>query len=226
MAKATPTRHSFRIYEKTTHDSADRCNHSTRHPFHRQQDQLIEFSGCGGGAKVQSHKLPAVAGSNLRNVFMFDPLIIYADGSYDPATQTGGWAFAVYETGQLIHSAHGNDAGLTNNTFEVLAVMNAVMWVHGHAQGRQVVLRTDSVHVVEGCRHWRAIWRGNGWKRINPNQRARKRQIADASLWKELDGFLLRHPTIEIEWCKAHSGIEGNEMVDRMARAAGKMLPP
>lgn len=157
---------------------------------------------------------------------MSNPLIIYADGSYDPASQTGGWAFVVYEAGQLIHSAHGTEAGPSNNTFEVLAVMYAMMWVDGHVQGNQVVLRTDSVHVVEGCQHWRTIWRGNGWKRINPNQRARKRQIPDADLWKKLDSFLLLHPAIEIEWCKAHSGIEGNEMVDTMARAAGKTLQP
>lgn len=147
------------------------------------------------------------------------PLIIYADGSHDPVIQAGGWAFVVYEAEHLIHKTQGKEAGITNNRFEVLAVLNALKWLKLNAADRKTILRTDSTHVVEGCHRWRAIWRGNGWKRINPNQRARKRQIPDADLWQELDSLLLDQPGVDIEWCKGHSGIEGNELADSLARS-------
>ena len=111
------------------------------------------------------------------------------------------------------------EIGLTNNSFEVMAVMNALLWLDAHASGRAAILWTDSAHVVEGCHRWRKIWRTNGWKRINPNSRARKRQIPDEALWRNVDSLLLDNPNVTIEWCKGHSGIEGNDLADALARA-------
>lgn len=148
------------------------------------------------------------------------PLKIYADGSYDPVAISGSWAFVVFETGQQLHSARGMEIGLTNNSFEVMAVMNALLWLDAHASGRTAILWTDSAHVVEGCHRWCKIWRTNGWKRINPNSRARKRQIPDEALWRNVDRLLLGNPNVTIEWCKGHSGIEGNDLADALARAA------
>lgn len=146
------------------------------------------------------------------------PLTIYADGSYDPVAISGSWAFLVFESGQQLHAARGEEIGLTNNSFEVMAVMNALSWLDAHASGRAAILWTDSAHVVEGCYRWRKIWRTNGWKRINPNSRARKRQIPDAALWRNVDRLLLGNPNVSIEWCKGHSGITGNDLADALAR--------
>ncbi|MQB09250.1 MULTISPECIES: RNase H family protein [Agrobacterium] len=148
------------------------------------------------------------------------PLKIYADGSYDPVAISGSWAFVVFETGQQLHSARGMEIGPTNNSFEVMAVMNALLWLDAHASGRTAILWTDSAHVVEGCHRWCKIWRTNGWKRINPNSRARKRQMPDEALWRNVDRLLLGNPNVTIEWCKGHSGIEGNDLADALARAA------
>ncbi|HCD84234.1 MAG TPA: ribonuclease HI, partial [Agrobacterium sp.] len=115
-------------------------------------------------------------------------------------------------------AARGMETGLTNNAFEVMAVMNALLWLDAHAPGRTARLWTDSAHVVEGCHRWREIWRTNGWKRINPNSRARKRQIPDGALWRNVDRLLLRNPNVDISWCKGHSGIAGNDLADILAR--------
>lgn len=145
-------------------------------------------------------------------------LEIYTDGSYDPVAQSGSWAFVVFEAEQQFHAARGMETGLTNNAFEVTAVMNALLWLDAHAPGRTARLWTDSAHVVEGCHRWREIWRTNGWKRINPNSRARKRQIPDVVLWRNVDRLLLRNPNVDISWCKGHSGIAGNDLADILAR--------
>lgn len=146
------------------------------------------------------------------------PLSIYADGSYDPIALSGSWAFVVFETEHQIHAARGMEIGLTNNSFEVMAVLNALLWLDANASYRTATLWTDSAHVVEGCHRWREIWRTNGWKRINPNSRARKRQIPDGALWRSVDRLLLGNPNVAIKWCKGHSGITGNDLADNLAR--------
>jgi ribonuclease HI len=66
---------------------------------------------------------------------------------------------------------------------------------------------------------WRAIWRNNGWKRIDPNSRARRRNIPDAALWQRLDLLLDQNSNVTVKWCKGHSGIAGNEDADMLARS-------
>ncbi|UXS34944.1 ribonuclease HI [Agrobacterium tumefaciens] len=149
---------------------------------------------------------------------MSDALQIFTDGSFDDASRSGGWAFVVHEGGDQVHSASGRTAGSSNNMFEVLAVLNALSWIAAEAPTRAVTLWTDSVHVIEGCHRYRAIWRNNGWKRITPNQRSRRRPIPDREIWQQLDSLLERHPQVVVEWCKGHSGTVGNEHADALAR--------
>jgi ribonuclease HI len=151
---------------------------------------------------------------------MSDVLQAFIDGSFDAKTQLGGWAVVVLDDDRRVHVASGTAEGPSNNSFEVLAALQALVWLDANAKGRPVILRTDSFHVVEGCHRWRAIWRGNGWSRINPNPQARRRKIPDANLWRQLDALLTRNPGATIEWCKGHSGVLGNENADAMAAEA------
>ncbi|UFW80142.1 ribonuclease H family protein [Rhizobium sp. SU303] len=154
---------------------------------------------------------------------MPDTLHIDADGSFDAASLTGGWAVVALDGDQRMHAASGFDTGLSNNTFEVLAAVKALSWIEAEAAGRAVTVWTDSNHVVEGCRRWRAIWRNNGWKRIDPNLRARRRSIPDAHLWQQLDALLQNNSIVEVELCKGHSGILGNDHADALARNVARI---
>ncbi|MDH7801890.1 MULTISPECIES: ribonuclease H [unclassified Rhizobium] len=154
---------------------------------------------------------------------MSNTLHIFTDGSFDDASQSGGWAFVVHEGGDLIHSASGKTVGASNNTFEVLAVLNAMSWIAAEAPARAVTLWTDAVHVIEGCRRYRVIWRTNGWKRITPNQHTRRRSIPDMEIWQQLDDLLERHPHVVVDWCKGHSGTVGNEHADELARGVARL---
>lgn len=144
----------------------------------------------------------------------------YADGSFDAASHSGGWAFVVMDGDGQIHAAAGAMTGSSNNTFEVMSVAKAVFWLASEAPTAAAVIWTDSAHVVEGCSRWRHIWRGNGWKRVRANSHERRRPIPDAELWQELDALLVLNPQVRIHLCKGHSGIAGNEMADEAARAA------
>lgn len=145
-------------------------------------------------------------------------LHVFTDGSFDPSTRYGGWAFVVFEDNQLLFHARGAEGGKSNNSLEVLAVLQAVKWLSDFAPGRIATLWTDSVHVVDGCLNWRAIWRNNGWKRIEHNSRARRRTIPDASLWQALDVLLDRNPSVGVAWCKGHVNNPGNDHAHSLAR--------
>ncbi|WP_079211240.1 ribonuclease H family protein [Brucella pituitosa] len=147
---------------------------------------------------------------------------IHTDGSFDFASHSGGWAFIVYEGDCQLHAASGSAPGLSNNSFEVLAVLNAMSWIATAIPTRKVTLWTDSVYVIEGCHRWRAIWRSNGWKRITAKPHVRHRKIADREIWRQLDALLERYPQVGVQWCKGHAGVIGNELADRQARHAAR----
>ncbi|WP_105432311.1 RNase H family protein [Neorhizobium sp. T6_25] len=147
-------------------------------------------------------------------------LHVYADGSFDAASRSGGWAFVVMDGDRQIYVAAGTMVGPSNNTFEVLSVVQAASWLEREALTAAAVVWTDSAHVLVGCSRWRHIWRGNGWKRVRANSNERRRLIPDVELWRELDRFLEGNPQVRVHLCKGHSGIAGNEMADEAARAA------
>lgn len=126
----------------------------------------------------------------------------------------------VVEAGRQVQVVNGATSGSSNNSPEVLSVLNATSWIETCAPTMPVIVWTDSAHVVEGCNRWRLIWRGNDWKRIRSNSHNRCCAIPDAKLWQQLDVLLERNPQIRIELCKGHSGIPGNDHADIAARAA------
>lgn len=151
---------------------------------------------------------------------MISPFHVYADGSFDTVSRSGGWAFVVMEGDCQIHTSSGTISGPSNNTFEILAAIQAVSWLEREASTAAAVIWTDSAHVVEGCDRWRHIWRGNGWKRVRANSHERRRSIPDAELWQELDATLERNPAARIQLCKGHSGIVGNDLAHAAAKLA------
>jgi ribonuclease HI len=156
---------------------------------------------------------------------MMDAMQIFTDGSFDAASRSGGWAFVVMEGDRQIHVAYGATTGSSNNTFEVLSVVNALSWLAKEAAVMPVVVQpvilwTDSAHVFEGYSRWRFIWRGNGWKRVRANAHERRRAIPDMKLWQDLDDLLEGNTKVRIQMCKGHTGISGNEDADSAAKAA------
>lgn len=160
----------------------------------------------------------AVFGFAVMLAGVLKELDVFADGSFHAGRRSGGWAFVVIEGELQVLAAHGSTEGRSNNSLEVLAVLQAMSWITSEAAGCDVTLWTDSIHVIEGCRRWLPIWRNNGWKQIDPNPLRRRRTIPDVALWRRLDLLLAANPNVGIEWCKGHSAIAGNDRADTLAR--------
>jgi ribonuclease HI len=144
----------------------------------------------------------------------------YADGSYDPDSDVGGWGYAVYRDGVEIVWDKGRLAGTSNNAMELLSLLEAARWINANSAGERSTLWTDSAYAVNGCQRWRHIWKNWNWRKRGANARARSRSVPDAELWKAIDAELTKNPLIVVRWCKGHAGLSGNERADRLAEEA------
>ena len=144
-------------------------------------------------------------------------LQLFVDGCYEPGSGHGGWAFVAYRNGVEIAFDRGGADNAGNNVMEVTALLKAMAWIDGNAAGEPAVIWSDSRHAVKGCNHLRPIWRSNGWKKADPNPKARRRTIADPDLWKAIDLQLSQNHQMTVAWCKGHFGIDGNERADELA---------
>ena len=131
---------------------------------------------------------------------------IYVDGSYDHKQRQYSWAFAVYEGKQLIHTASGlgqdTDAAATRNVAgELAATVAAVKWAQQQAVDR-ITIHHDYIGISE--------WATGKWK-TNTTVTKQYAQFISAFLgW------------VQFNKVAGHSGVEGNELADKLAGEALK----
>ena len=134
---------------------------------------------------------------------------IYTDGACRGNPGPGGWG-ATLEMGEHFRELSGAEAMTTNNRMELMAVIAAL-----EALKRPVPIKlyTDSEYVRRGITEWLKSWTARGWKTAD------RKPVKNQDLWGRLDAIASRHE-IEWHWVKGHSGVPGNERVDRLANAA------
>ena len=134
---------------------------------------------------------------------------IYTDGACRGNPGPGGWG-ATLEMGEHFRELSGAEAMTTNNRMELTAVISAL---EALKRPVPVKLYTDSEYVRRGITEWLKSWKARGWKTAD------KKPVKNQDLWERLDAVAARH-RIEWHWVKGHSGVPGNERVDRLANAA------
>jgi ribonuclease HI len=85
---------------------------------------------------------------------------------------------------------------------ELTAAIAALRWV---PEGSSVRIISDSSYVTN-------LW---GIKRIDRGERNEKNH----DLWEALRDAIAVHRSVETQWVKGHSGVEGNERADLLADA-------
>ena len=142
-------------------------------------------------------------------------LIAYTDGACAGNPGPGGWAWAI-DGGA---SESGGEAVSTNQRMEVTAVLEALRTLLPRTTG-VVRIVSDSTYVVNCFKQrWWANWERNGWKN------SQKQPVANQDLWKPLIEVVKADiARVEFVWVKGHSGNPMNDLVDRLAVAACKVM--
>ena len=140
---------------------------------------------------------------------MTDRIRIHTDGACRGNPGPGGWG-VVLQHHKRSKTLHGYEAETTNNRMELTAVIEGLQAL---SRPCKVELLTDSKYVMQGMQEWIGQWKQNGWKT------AAKKPVKNVDLWQQLDHQAQRHE-ITWQWVKGHSGVDGNELADRLANQA------
>ncbi|HEY9632148.1 MAG TPA: ribonuclease HI [Coleofasciculaceae cyanobacterium] len=143
----------------------------------------------------------------------------YTDGACIGNPGPGGWGTVVYFTDGSVYEMGGAEAQTTNNRMEMQAAVHALKLLRASGQIQPVTLYTDSEYVKNGITKWVKSWKKKGWKT------AQGKVVLNQDLWETLDE--LNSSIVDWQYVRGHSGNEGNERCDAIARAfaIGKPLP-
>lgn len=135
----------------------------------------------------------------------------YTDGACSGNPGPGGWGTVVYFKDGSIYEMGGAEQLSTNNRMELLAAIHALKILKASGQTEPVTLYTDSEYVKNGITKWIKGWKKKGWKN------AEGKAVANQDLWETLDA--VNSPLVDWQYVRGHSGNEGNERCDAIARA-------
>jgi ribonuclease HI len=129
---------------------------------------------------------------------------IYVDGSYDNNKKQYSWAFAVYNGSEVIHTANGigenADAVSTRNVAgELEATVKAVQWAEKQ-DVQSITIHHDYIGISE--------WATGKWKTNNNTTQTYACFIRPYLDW------------VYFNKVAGHTGIEGNELADKLAGQA------
>lgn len=141
---------------------------------------------------------------------------IFCDGGCDPNPGRAGSGSAVYREGKLAELWYGlyNPNG-TNNTAELNALHQSLLIAEAAiAQSKSVIIYCDSMYSINCISLWAYSWKKKGWKKPTG-------EIKNLEIIKEIHTLYDRIKNdLQLLHVKAHAGIEGNELADRMTMIA------
>jgi len=142
-------------------------------------------------------------------------IIAYTDGACSGNPGPGGWGLylkAENENGEIVkeNEFYGTDVYTTNNRMELLGAIKAMEKLK-KKNGVSLTVRTDSTYVRKGITEWLSNWKKNNWRKSD------KKPVENRDLWELLDKIVAKH-SVNWEWVKGHSGEQGNEIADELAR--------
>jgi ribonuclease HI len=144
---------------------------------------------------------------------------IYTDGACSGNPGPGGWGTVIYFKDGSVYEMGGAETPSTNNRMEMQAAIAALKVFAASAQSESITLYTDSEYLKKGVTQWVKGWKKKGWKT------AQGKPVLNKDLWETLDE--LNSDLVSWEYVRGHSGDEGNERCDAIARAfaGGQPLP-
>lgn len=133
---------------------------------------------------------------------MTETVVAYTDGACSGNPGPGAWAYRLEWPDGTVDERTGSHPLTTNNREELKAVREALRAFRarvGDDRAWRIVIRTDSIGVIK--------WLTGAWKR--------KKNL---DLYPTIDPLI--DDRVAFEYVRGHSGVAGNERVDRLAVAA------
>lgn len=142
---------------------------------------------------------------------------IYCDGACSGNPGKSGSGVAIYQNNEKPLLLYGNyDSNGTNNTAELKALYKALQLADEVKSDQKITIFSDSKYSIDCISTWAYGWKKNGWtKKSGPIKNLELIQKAHLLYEKIQTKITLKH-------VKGHSGVEGNELADRMALHAIK----
>ena len=140
---------------------------------------------------------------------MNETIEIFTDGACRGNPGPGGWG-AVLRSGAREKLLSGGSSDTTNNRMELTAAIEALEALRRPCRVR---LSTDSTYLKNGITQWIPAWKRRDWKTAD------RKPVKNVDLWRRLERAASPH-VVEWVWVRGHSGHEGNEKADSLARSA------
>ncbi len=139
-------------------------------------------------------------------------VVIYCDGGCSPNPGQSGSGIALYRGGRVSELWYGlYEKKGTNNTAELNALYHSLLLSEKEcALGNRVEIKCDSMYSINCIQTWAISWEKNGWSKKGGE--IKNLQIIQKSyaLYNQLKS------KVNLSHIKAHAGLEGNELADRM----------
>ena len=137
---------------------------------------------------------------------------IYCDGACSGNPGEAGSGIAVYSQGNKPVLYHGDYVkNGTNNIAELNALHKAMLICEEANVNEQITIFSDSKYSIDCITTWAYGWKAKGWRKKGG-------EIKNLELIKSAHMLFEKIKSkIVIKHVKGHSGVEGNELADRMA---------
>ncbi len=159
----------------------------------------------------QDTKEDAIVNKN-DETFSGSDIAIYCDGGCSPNPGESGSGIAVYVGGSVKELWYGLYEKMgTNNTAELNALYESLLMAQKNLENtNKVEIKCDSMYSINCIKTWAISWERNGWKKKGG-------EIKNLEIIKK--AYKLYNTIkkdIVLSHIKAHAGLEGNELADRM----------
>jgi ribonuclease HI len=137
----------------------------------------------------------------------------YIDGACKGNPGVGGWGVYLIDNSGKKYAFKGTEPETTNNRMEIMACLEALKYLNEKHPEVDVQFVTDSKYLKDAASVWIKTWYKNGWRTSNGMG------VKNKDLWLQFLK-LKGSRTISWSWVRGHSGVEGNEMADKLANQA------
>jgi len=137
---------------------------------------------------------------------------IYCDGACSGNPGNAGSGIVIYSNSKnpvLLYGAYVENG--TNNIAELNALFQALTIASQTHSENVISIFTDSKYAIDCISTWAYSWKKNGWSKKGGEIKNLPLIIKSHELFEKLKS------KINLEYVKGHSGVEGNELADKMA---------